>query len=51
MFSIGDTVRVLAPFDVTFPDTYVIEGYSEERDVYQICGDRDFSGTFLEKVE
>ena len=51
MFSIGDTVRVLAPFDVAFPDTYVIEGYSSERDAYQICGDRDFAGAYLEKVE
>ena len=51
MLNIGNVVRVLAPFDAAFPDTYEIVGYSAERDVYQICGDRDFSEAFLEKVE
>ena len=46
---IGDTVRVLPPFNVSFPDTYVIEGVSEAG-AWQICGGCDFDEIYLELV-
>lgn len=51
MFTIGDIVRVLPPFNVAFPDTYEISGIDPDTGSYQICGDRDFAEAYLEKVE
>lgn len=47
---IGDVVKVLPPFNIAFPDTYVIEDYSVERNAFIICGDREFEQQFLEIV-
>lgn len=46
-FSVGDTVRVLAPFDAAYPDTYEINSVSEES--VNING-VDFAPSYLEKV-
>lgn len=50
MFQVGDTVRVLSPFTIAFPETYTIDAI-HENGVCVICGDRDFDPIFLEKVE
>lgn len=49
MLQVGDTVRVLAPFTIAFPDVYVIE-FIKENGVCVIAGDRDFDPIYLEKV-
>lgn len=48
---IGDFVRVLEPFSAAFPDVYTIDGINPDTGAFQICGDRDFEASFLEKVE
>ena len=48
---IGDVVKVLAPFDGVFPDTYIIEGFESARNAFVICGDREFEEQFLEVVD
>jgi len=47
---VGDTVKVLPPFDIAFPDAYVIEAFHEERNAFVICGDREFDPQHLEVV-
>jgi len=51
MLQVGDKVRVLAPFNVAFPDVYTIDGINAETGAFQIMGDRDFDARFLEKVD
>lgn len=47
---VGDIVRVLAPFNVAFPDTYEVTGINEVTGALQILDGRDFDAVFLEKV-
>ena len=48
--NVGDTVRVLAPFDTAFPGTYVIEAFHAENNSYAITGGTEFEAQFLEVV-
>ena len=47
---VGDTVRVLAPFNEAFPGTYVIEGINPVTGSFLIAGGRDFDAEYLELV-
>ncbi len=47
MFSIGDSVRVKAPFTESYPGQYVVTGVNPETGAYQIDG-VDFAGEYLE---
>lgn len=47
-FAYGDSVRVAAPFNVSFPDTYAIEGF--EGGTVIIAGGVAFEPQFLEKI-
>ena len=49
MFSIGDAVRVRAPFTESYPGQYVITGITPATGAYQIDG-VDFAGEYLEAV-
>ena len=46
----SDVIRVLAPFDAVFPDTYVVEGVDESGSAL-IAGGRSFADEYLELVE
>ncbi len=51
--NVNDTVRVLAPFDVTYPDTYVITEVitHEDGQVVYILGEiGGFAPNFVEPV-
>lgn len=48
--NVGDTVRVLPPFNEAFPDTYTVEAVHEDGTCV-ICEDRDFAECFLELVD
>lgn len=50
MLNVGDIVRVLPPFDVAFPGTYVIESTNAETGAFRIADGRDFDPIYLEKV-
>ena len=50
MFSVGDLVRVLPPFDEAFPDAYPVEEVKDDGTCV-ICGDRDFAPCFLERAD
>ena len=46
---VGDTVKVLPPFDIAFPETYTVEAVKEDG-TCTIAGDRDFDPIYLEKI-
>lgn len=50
MLKIGDKVRVLEPFNASFPDIYDVV-YVKENGVCGILDDRDFDPKFLEVVQ
>lgn len=45
----GDTVKVLPPFDIAFPDTYTVEAVKEDGTCV-IADGRDFDPIHLEKI-
>ena len=45
---VGDSVRVLAPFNEAFPGTYVIESVNPLSGAFQIAGGCDFDAVYLE---
>lgn len=47
---VGDTVRVLPPFDAGFPGLWVIEAVNPETGAFQIAGGIDFAADHLQKV-
>lgn len=47
---VGQLVRVLPPFEASFPGIYVIEAVSETG-AFQIAGGIDFDPIYLEAVE
>lgn len=49
-FQIGDTVRVLPPFDVAWPGEWIITGINPDTGAHQINGGKDFAPEYLEKV-
>ena len=46
---VGDSVKVLPPFDLTFPAVYAVEAVKPDG-TCTIEGDRDFDPIYLEKI-
>lgn len=53
MIGINSTVRVLAPFDIEFPDTYTVVAHNDAANGWTVNLDgvlNDFDETYLEEV-
>lgn len=49
--NVGDLVRILAPFDETYPEVYVVTGQNPDTGAWQILDGIDFEEHYLELVE
>ena len=50
MIEIGDSVRVLAPFNVGSSDVYQVVAYSADNDAYLLSNGVEFVPEYLEKI-
>ena len=48
--NIGDNVRILEPFNISFPETYVIVNIDDNNVVFLENIEGGFDGKYLEKV-
>lgn len=50
MLNVNDSVKVLSPFNLHFPDIYQIITYSENNNAYLLDNGIEFVSEYLEKV-
>lgn len=48
--NIGDTVRILPPFNAAYPGTYTVIAHNVEASAYTLEGVGDFDAQYLEVV-